>query len=131
MITTLDKQTVLKLQTEMLEAMKLVAERHGLTVTNKGGTFTTASTLMKFEVATRSETGEVNSRERQTFKAFASMYGLQVTDLDRPFQSNGHTFTVVGMKPGRSAYPILGKRSDGKMFKFTPEKVKMLLAMNA
>lgn len=131
MITSLDRQTVKTLQEEMLQAMKAVAERHGLTVTNKGGRFTTTSSTMKFEVATRSSTGEVNSREREAFKAFAPMHGLAVTDLDRVFRSQDKAYKICGLKTGRSAYPVLATRVDtGTTYKFSASRVRALLAIS-
>lgn len=126
MITTLDKPTVLNLQNEMLTAMQAVAAKHGLTVINKGGTFSQTSTMMKFEVVTCGKTGEPQTREREDFKRLASVYGLQATDLDRTFVFNGSIFQVVGLK-FRTVSPVLCKRADGKVFKFYAANVKGLL----
>lgn len=55
-------------------------------------------------------------------------FDLNKSDFGRKFESNGEVFTICGLKPRSRKYPILGKRADGKVFKFPANRVRMLLA---
>jgi len=126
MITKLDRATVHDLQEELKAAMKVVTDRHGLSLIFKSQVFNASSTQLKYEVAVRDASGAAQSRERQAFQLMAVSYGHQSSDLDRTFTSRGRTFTICGLKT-RSSYPVLAKRDDGTVFKFTVETVRMAL----
>jgi len=46
-------------------------------------------------------------------------YGLKVEDFGKEFMAaNGERFTLCAIKPRNHKLPIIGKRADGKRFKF-------------
>lgn len=85
----------------------------------------------KLEVAKVQADGTAPSREAETFKRGAALYGLQPSDLGRHFRGNGgQEFVIVGLNPRAHKMPIIGKRVyDGKRFKFSAASVKMGLAL--
>jgi hypothetical protein len=70
-------------------------------------------------------TGTIESVEARDFKANAWRWGMQPTDLGREFTHIRDTFTIIGAKPKAGKFPILAKRSDGKVYKFAPEQVRL------
>lgn len=62
------------------------------------------------------------------FKKGCWKFDLNKSDFGRKFESNGEVFTICGLKPRSRKYPVLGKRADGKVFKFPAARVRMLLA---
>lgn len=46
----------------------------------------------------------------------ANVYGIE---LGKVFKHRGEIYEVVGFNPRSPKYPVIGKRADGKQFKFT------------
>ena len=63
-------------------------------------------------------------KEHQDFKVGAWTLGLEPEDLGRKFEFQGKVFTIDGLKPRSTKYPILGKNAKGKRYKFRPQDVK-------
>jgi len=83
---------------------------------------------LKIEAAPILADGSAISKEAEDFKRYAMDYGLEPSDLGRTFDSNGWTFTLTGLRPGRPKFPLLARRSDGKIFKFPIERLARLMA---
>lgn len=58
---------------------------------------------------------------------FCHVYGLAPSDLGRKIIVNGKAFTLSGIKPNNRKYPILGKNTNGTLYKFDPVTVKKCL----
>jgi hypothetical protein len=102
-----------------------LAQNMKMTIRVGNASFTPTTINFKVEVAAIGEDGKVHSPEAENFKQFAAMYGLQPTDLGKQFRSwKGDTYTITGLSPRRSKYPIHAERSDGKRFKFPAAEVK-------
>jgi hypothetical protein len=43
---------------------------------------------------------------------------LQAEDLNKTFTSGGKQFVLVGCKPRATRFPLLGRGTDGKTYKF-------------
>jgi hypothetical protein len=56
--------------------------------------------------------------DEEEFKKGCWKYNLKPSDFGRKFESNGDTFTLCGLKPRSRKYPFLGRRGDGKKYKF-------------
>jgi hypothetical protein len=66
------------------------------------------------------------------FINYASMYGLEPSDLGKEFKSRGKTYRITGFKPRSHKYPILAVNvRTGKAFKFMVEDVKGKLKLAA
>ena len=83
--------------------------------------YTETDATFKLEVSAISEDGEVLTAEAQAFRRNASLYGLEPDDLGMEFSSRGEAFTLIGLRPRSRKYPMVGRRSDGKVFKFSEE----------
>jgi len=62
------------------------------------------------------------------FKKGCWKYDLKPADYGRKFENNGEVFTICGLKPRSRKYPIIGRRADGKKFKFPARVVAKQLA---
>ena len=113
------------LNAAMQKALDVVAAEHGLQLKIKSGTYEPDGSRFttKLEVLAPNESGEIVSKEAQDFQKYATQYDLKADDLGKTFRSNGHGFTISGMKPRSRKFPILATRDDGKTFKFTAEAV--------
>ena len=130
-IETFDKATCRMIAREIEQAVAAVAEKYGVSVAYKGGSFDASTFKPKIELSVVAPDGVVATPERRDFEDMALLYGLAATDLGREFQSNGSRFTICGAKPRSPKRPILAKRSDGQVFKFSPDAVKSALERTA
>ena len=119
-----------QLQSEMLDACRDVASRHGLTVEAKEATGVDLrwGFELAFRVSIPLPDGTALNPERLRFEAFAEAFGLSADDYGRQFSTGRETFRVTGIDPRRPKYPISAERiPDGQGFKFTAEQVALLL----
>jgi hypothetical protein len=126
-ISKFDRATVRQILAECEEALRPIAEKHGLTLDRKGRTYhhDALPVMYQFLVAEKDEDGNVLSAVAKDFVKMASLYGLSSDDLGREFKSGGDTFRVTGLKPRSRKYPILAENvKTGKTYKFPLETVK-------
>lgn len=63
------------------------------------------------------------------FADYARIYELKASDFGKTFNSLGREFRIERIEPNKRKYPIIAKGcSDGKLYKFTAEHVKLMLA---
>jgi len=65
---------------------------------------------------------------KEEFRANCYKYGLTATDFGREFTSQGETYTLCGIKPRSRKYPFIGRRIDGKQYKFSKHILDQLKA---
>ena len=111
------------------EALSLVEEEHGVKCQIGNITYRGVNMTTRLTVTAQNSDGTVDTKETTDFKTYAEIrYGMKKSDLNRTFNFRGRTYTLVGAKPRSSKFPLLGKRDDGKVFKFGVDLVKMKLA---
>jgi hypothetical protein len=105
------KQRAKTISDDALRALQAVAAQHGLTVACKGGTFTGATFVPKFEFA---EAGA----ERATFVTYAKLLGLDAADFGATFRTaGGRVFKITGLKTSARTQPILVEDLQGTRYK--------------
>lgn len=82
----------------------------------------------KIEMATIAADGIVETKEVSAFKSYATSYGLSPSDLGKNFTNKGRSFTICGLKPRASKYPIVALCSDGNRYKFSVLDIKTALS---
>jgi hypothetical protein len=118
----IDRSKAKQIGREVEQALQEVAERHGLTVDYRGGTYD--PNTYKPRITLKS----ANADESE-FKMYASRYGLERSDFGREFVSKGRLFRITGVSPRSPKRPILCEEVDtGRRFKFTAAGVKAGLA---
>jgi hypothetical protein len=124
-ITSFDRTNLRIIHDEINAALKPIAEKYGITFTDRGARFNPTNATFKIESSVVSSDGVVQSSDRQSFTALAPMYGLQSSDLDRLFLFRGEGYTITGLKPRSPKSPILAvSKKNGKTYKFTVDMVK-------
>jgi hypothetical protein len=119
---SITRQDAATLGREVEEALRAVAERHGLTVSVRGGTYDAGFFKPRVEFKT-------DGSDKQEFERYATMYGLQATDFGRTFTSQGREFKVAGIAPRSTRRPILATETrTGRTFKFEANAVVRSLA---
>jgi hypothetical protein len=130
MIRVFDRTSAKMLGAEIEAALQDVARKHGIAIRRGHGTFDNSNFALKVECSVIDQgTGEAITREKRDFTAYATLYGLEPSDLGRQFEFRGHIYTITGLKTGASRFPILAERgADGKTFKFPVDTIKARLA---
>lgn len=124
-MTQINRTTLKWLRPLIVKALEPLSEELGIQLKLGNATFSITNFTFKLEGALQNSDGTFDTKEREDFKSHAFMYGLKATDLDKEFEYERDTYTIVGFKPRSTKYPILGKRvSDGKIFKFPVHTVR-------
>jgi len=126
----MDRQTSKAIAAEAVEALMAVADKYGCAVERGSASFDTTSTKIQFAFSEIGEDGIAMTREAETFKQAAYMYGLKPEDLGKKFTSNGHTYTITGLNTRARKMPIQATREDGATYKFTADQVMRSLGRN-
>ena len=127
-IDSFDRINLRPLSIDIQSALAPIAAKYGITLQYKSSRFSPDNVTIKIEGATIGSSGVANTRERDDFKLYASMYGLKETDLDKEISYTGKKYIIIGLNTRRSKYPIVAKRiEDGKTILLTCEMVKSAL----
>jgi hypothetical protein len=127
-IDSFDRTNLRLIADDIRTALAPIAVKWGITLDYKGARFSPDNVTFKMEGATIGSGGVSNTRERDNFKLYASMYGLKDTDLDKEISYAGKKYIIVGLNTRRQKYPIVAKRvEDGKTILLTCEMVKLSL----
>lgn len=108
-------------------ALATVREETGLSIDLGSCRFGSNSATFKLEVKTLDEDGKAFDESAANFKVFARDFGLEPDDLGKTFMSGLVEFTVSGLKPRNTKYPVIATRADGKTFKFSELTVQHYL----
>lgn len=130
-ITEFNKDVCGRLGREIEEALKPLAEKHGIVIRYQGGRYAAGQYYPKIECAVRMADGTVETTEVRDFKQWANAFGLEPTQLGQSFTHRGEVFKICGLKPSSKKMPVLASRKDGKTFKFGAELVAKALKEQA
>lgn len=126
-ITEFNRKTCCSVSEQIEAHLAGLADELGIKITSKGGSYSDTSYTLKIECATISEDGQVQTKEATDFALYASRYGLEADDLGKTFTRSGDLYTIVGCKPRSRKYPILVRKSGGKLIKFPADTVRLHL----
>ena len=70
------------------------------------------------------------SKDQMEFNKYCSLFELTESDYGKTFTSNGETFTLIGLKPNRPKFPIIGMSRDGRRYKFTASALNKIKSVN-
>ncbi len=121
-MSSINKSVAKEIGAAVEEALAEVAEKFGLKVEVRGGSFDANSFRPKVEFQTA-------GAAEDEFRTYAAMYGLDPDDFGRKFVSKGRTFRVSGLATRSRTYPILATDiASSKTYKFTAEGAMNALA---
>lgn len=125
-----DKPILRSLRPELEKALADICAKHGITAKIGSASFTDLE--CKFQLILELEgASEAKSTAKQSdFERYATLYGLEPTDLGKSFMVSGNWYKVTGISPRRPKFPIDGERLDGRKFKFPALTVITALGKN-
>lgn len=107
------------LDAELAAALRPICEQYGISVRAAGATFSDTRALVKFELVIQATASpEAAAAVAAEFARYAAMVGVRPDALGKSFTTRTGTYTVTGINPGRSSFPVSATRSDGKAYKF-------------
>jgi hypothetical protein len=125
----MDRTKAKAITESMRQALKQVAEQHGISIVVGGCSFSTNNVKVSVTAAEKTSDGIALTREAETFKMDAERYGLTPDDLGREFSGyQGRMFKIVGSSRKSKSYPIIVEDSDGKRYKFATSQVISFLS---
>ena len=129
-ITHISKEVVQSLRKEIDAVLNRgditsLAAKHNIIFHVGNAKFSENTITFVLDVSTKSVTGEVNTKEAESFKKLATSYGLKPEHLGMKFcDTTGKTFQITGLKPAASKYPIMVKSMiDGKTYRMSELRV--------
>jgi hypothetical protein len=129
---TITREKIGEIRDDIIDALKSVGEKHGVSITSKGASFNTMNASLKLEIAVIGDGGVVENKERTNYTLYCRSYGLLPEWLDKTFVSGQDTYQIVGLAIRRSKNPVVVKRvPDGKTFIFPDHLVKLLMEVQA
>jgi hypothetical protein len=122
----IDKAAAKILSQEAITALQEVADRHGLKVEARGGKYDPTTGTYSPKI-----TFSLPDAERKEFALYAPMFDMTEDDFGKSFTIRNKTYTICGIAPRSTTYPILAKDASGKVFKVPPTITRTLNAQNA
>jgi len=129
-ITVIDRRAHQILAEEAVRELKAWGDKHGLDVSQMGGTYGHTSGTIKIDIKVR-ETAAGISGAQAEFEREASFYGIDKSAFGKSFRSGNFMFKIVGANPGRSKYRFRCERSDGQIRLFEPMTLKSHFPLKA
>jgi hypothetical protein len=131
-INVIDRTTLGILAKEINDAVQAVADKHGVAIKTGRGVYGMTSGSLKLEIATKTEAGDVLTKERSDFMRHEYLIEpLTKDDLDRTFDDNGRTYRIVGLRTKARKNNIETLRDDGKVYVWPARAVKARLDREA
>ena len=122
-IEKFDKEICRNIGIEVEIALKAIATKYGLTVTNTGGKFDDGSYSPRI-------TFTADGAAEGTWRTHAPSFGLPVNAFGQTFTQAGYSYTITGLDLGKPKYCIKAKRTDnGKEYGFPAESVRRAFGM--
>lgn len=125
-IDKFDKPVCNTLRKEVEAALLPFANKYGLTLSMRGGTYNDWSWLAKVEFKVK-ETAEGKSAEQAEFEKYCHQFSCKPQDYGRTLTINGKEFTLIGFALNRSKFTIKVKSLDtGKIHLFVESVLRQI-----
>lgn len=112
-MTTINREFLKTLKTDIEKALVEVAEKHGISLTMGKGQFESNNAQLTLNVGTISEDGFVNTREAENFRHHAPLHGISPDALGAIISYGSKIYKIIGWLPRSKRLPILAERLDG------------------
>jgi len=127
-IKEIDKSACKLIRQELNKTLETLGKKLGLSISAGNASFSPENATFKLNVATLANDGTVKSKEAESFKNLATLYGLKPEMLNTTFKSySGESFEIIGLAARSNKYPVLAKNIlSGKTqyFKFPVDQIK-------
>lgn len=100
------------LRSDIEKALEKVAAGYGVTFKALNASYLGGEATIKLQIVAKGG----KTRAAIEFEQLAESYGLKASDLNRSFEADGKTFTVIGLNQRKAKQPIILQGSDGKQY---------------
>jgi hypothetical protein len=114
----MDRAQVRVASARVNEVLAGLSKELGLSFSTGSIRFDSNGFTTKLTATASASDGSSRTKEAVDFETHAMSFGLKPSDLGHKFTHGGDEFTITGLKPRSSKYPILAKNRMGKTFKF-------------
>lgn len=121
----MNKQITKRINEDALKALKAVATKHGVMVSNKGGKFDSDGCELKFEFAHVTGAGHSARTDKDWEFLLKTEPTLKGVKLGDKFRVNGTVYTIHGCSLSRPVWPISGKGPKGGAYRFKVKQVAL------
>lgn len=111
-------------------ALNDMAAKFGLAVSRGSGSYSESSYTMKV-VFSIVRDGKVVSPSVEAWNTYHDLYNLPKNALGKSILFQGRPYTIEGLSPRKSKYPVNVKRNDGKEFRLTVSSVRAALGLKS
>jgi len=127
-VSQINRKTARQIGDDAMAALDEVANKHGLSVTQKGGSYDNSHFTFKADFSVMNEDGMALTQEAKDLQQLYKQYGFMENPLGQTFKSHGEEFRITGLKVRATKHPITAERvRDGRGFKFPADNVVALL----
>lgn len=122
-------QKVRELHDALNVTLREFSQEHGVTVTSGRFMYGSNEIRSKIEIYDAQQAdGSRISKERFEWEKYCRFYGLMASDFGKTLTTfDGDSIILCGMSPRAKKYPILAKRRDGKVFKWTAVHIARMI----
>jgi len=113
-ITKFDAAVLGQIRKEFDAAVADLSTKYGITVDLGRINYGELEASAKIQFLINGENG-VNAADRQAYLQYAASFELKPEWLDKTFEKDGETFTIVGLNPRKSKFPVITKNASGKL----------------
>ena len=106
------------------DAVVALEQKYGFTLSL--GKITYSDTDFRSTI-TATKVVEGKTTEQVQFEEHAALFGLKPEDFGKNFIVDGKQYELTGLRPSAPAWPVIGKRADGKPFKFKEAVLKQII----
>lgn len=131
MATEMTRELAGELRADITEALKAVAEKHGIAIQLGNGSYSATHLKLALTLTLRDETGMPQTKEREAFISGAGYYGLSPDDLDKVITTlAGTKYRIAGLNPRSRKMPIVLEDEKGRTLKAGSQFVKSHLGFS-
>ncbi len=117
-ITRLDKLTVQHVIKRLTAALEPLAKELAVAIDVGNCTFGANNCRFQLSIALLDSGGKAITEEADCFRNNAKLFGFEPDDLGRKFVFRRQSYTICGLKPKSSKYPVIAQSDNGKSYKF-------------
>jgi len=128
-VTRIDRRTAKMLSHELEKAATIIAEKYGLKVSKKSGSFDEMRHTARVEFSV-GENADGKSSNQVDFDKYCSWYGLKPEHFGQKIALDGDTYTISGVRTKATKNTICIERvTDGKTFVVSEKVVQRILGI--
>jgi hypothetical protein len=127
-ITRFDKANLMQFREEFRKAVADLEKKTGVGISLGNISFESNRFTTKLTVAILDSGESVEQVEmRSNFERYAYLFGMTPQDYGKSVSSGGKLYTLVGIAPRSTKFPLIGKSADGRFYKLPKSVANSLL----